>query len=121
MRPGDIVAVYLQNSPEFIIIWLALWSIGCAPAFLNYYLAGDALVHCLRISTAKLVLVDANVECAGRVEECRKAIESDLGMTIILLDDNMKQRIQQVPAVVPEDSFRKGKRLTDPAALYYTR
>lgn len=121
MRPGDIVAVYLQNSPEFIIIWLALWSIGCAPAFLNYYLAGNALVHCLKISTAKLVLVDANVECTGRIEECREAIESGLQMNIIVLDQNMKQRIQQVPAVVPEDSFRKGMKLTSPAALYYTR
>ena len=116
-----MVAVYLQNSPDFIIIWLALWSIGCAPAFINYYLGGDALVHCLKISTARLVLVDVNEDCTGRVEECRKAIENELQMNIIVLDQNVKQRIKQVPAVVPEDSFRKGMKLTFPAALYYTR
>ena len=27
VRPGELVAFYLQNSPEFIFAWLGLWAI----------------------------------------------------------------------------------------------
>lgn len=28
VRPGHLVAVYLQNAPEFCFAWLGLWAIG---------------------------------------------------------------------------------------------
>ena len=28
VRPGQIVAFYLQNAPEFFFAWLGLWAIG---------------------------------------------------------------------------------------------
>ena len=58
VKKGDLVGFFLQNRAEFIIAWVGLWSIGCAPAAINYNLTGDALVHCLKISGAKFTLVD---------------------------------------------------------------
>ncbi|KAF2709587.1 acetyl-CoA synthetase-like protein [Pleomassaria siparia CBS 279.74] len=54
----EIVAMDFVNSEIFIWIWLGLWSIGAKPAFINYNLTGKSLIHTIRTSTARLVLVD---------------------------------------------------------------
>lgn len=46
------------NSEVFIWVWFGLWSIGAKPAFINYNLTGKPLVHTIKTSTARLVLVD---------------------------------------------------------------
>ncbi|KZF26078.1 very long-chain acyl-CoA synthetase/fatty acid transporter [Xylona heveae TC161] len=61
IKPREIVAMDFMNSPEFIFLWLGLWSIGAQPAFINYNLGGQPLLHCVRTSTARLLLVDENV------------------------------------------------------------
>ena len=35
IKPGELVAFYLQNSPEFIFAWLGLWAIVCGLASLK--------------------------------------------------------------------------------------
>ena len=71
VQPGQVVAYYLQNSAEFAISWLALWAIGCAPAFINYNLAGPALIHCLKDSGAKILFVDEDPACAAAASRSR--------------------------------------------------
>lgn len=55
---GEVVAIDFYNSEVFIWCWFALWSLGATPAFLNTSLKGEGLVHCVRTSGARLVLVD---------------------------------------------------------------
>ncbi|KZM19857.1 long-chain fatty acid transporter fat1 [Ascochyta rabiei] len=55
---GDIVAMDFVNSETFIWVWFGLWSIGAKPAFINYNLTGKSLIHTIKTSTARLVLVD---------------------------------------------------------------
>src|SRR3954451_2316560 len=92
VKKGDLVAVYLQNSAEFMAVWVALWSIGCAPAAINYNLSGDALLHCLKISGSKLLLVDEDSGCRERIGESLDAI-TDLGMKPMTLDGSLKAQI----------------------------
>tara|TARA_R110002003_G_scaffold207_4_gene16014 strand:+ start:1295 stop:3028 length:1734 start_codon:yes stop_codon:yes gene_type:complete len=54
----EIVAMDFVNSEVFIWVWFGLWSIGAKPAFINYNLTGKPLVHTIKTSTARLVLVD---------------------------------------------------------------
>lgn len=61
VAPKEIVAMDFMNSPRFCFIWLALWSIGAHPAFINYNLTDKPLLHCVRTSTARLLLVDNEV------------------------------------------------------------
>ncbi|QUC18993.1 uncharacterized protein UV8b_03234 [Ustilaginoidea virens] len=61
IRPKDVVAMDFENSDQFILVWLGLWSIGAKPAFINYNLAGEPLSHCIRAVKAKICLVDPNV------------------------------------------------------------
>ena len=53
---GDTVAVVLENSPEYVALWLGMAKIGIYPAFINTNLRGDALLHCLTVSDAKAVV-----------------------------------------------------------------
>ncbi|EEP78730.1 conserved hypothetical protein [Uncinocarpus reesii 1704] len=120
VKRGDLVAVYLQNCSEFPILWLGLWAIGCSPALINYNLAGPALMHCLKVSSAEILIVDSDPDCAGRVEEQRAAIEGELNMKPLLLDENLKSYIATFPSAVPDESFRKGIEGGSPACLFYT-
>ncbi|KAF1933990.1 putative long-chain fatty acid transporter [Didymella exigua CBS 183.55] len=57
VQKGEIVAMDFVNSEMFIWIWFGLWSIGAKPAFINYNLTGKSLIHTIKTSTARLVLV----------------------------------------------------------------
>jgi len=116
-----LVAFYLQNSPEFIFAWLGLWAIGCAPAMINFNLAGDALIHCLRVSGAKVLLVNGDEKLQCRIEGERKAIEEQLGMELIVLSEGLKSQISLKLPERPDDSYRAGVKGNFPAALFYTR
>ena len=119
IQPGDLVAVYLMNSPEFMIIWLATFAVGCAPAMINYNLTGDALIHCLRISGAKVMIADEEEGCRQRVDET--PIERELGMHITILDAGKKREIGALPAEEPEKWYRDGMKGSFPMVLSYTR
>ncbi|KAI4244761.1 MAG: hypothetical protein LQ352_006721 [Teloschistes flavicans] len=62
VAPKEIVALVFMNCPEFLFLWFGLWSIGAYPALINYNLTGAPLIHCLRTSTARLVIVDEEVQ-----------------------------------------------------------
>ena len=53
---GDTVAIVLENSPEYVALWLGMAKIGIYPAFINTNLRGDALLHCVTVSDAKAVV-----------------------------------------------------------------
>ena len=58
VQPGEVVAMDFVNSETFIWVWFGLWSIGAKPAFINYNLTGKPLMHTIKTSTARLVIVD---------------------------------------------------------------
>ncbi|KAF3490673.1 fatty acid transporter protein [Arthroderma uncinatum] len=120
VQPGQLVALYLQNCADFPAIWLALWSIGAAPAFINYNLAGPALLHCVKVSSASLLIVDDDAACKGRIEEERTTIENEFHITPILLDDEFKKHISTFPTVAPDVSLRRNMAGSFPGCLFYT-
>ncbi len=64
VRSKDIVALDFMNCPQFVFLWLALWSLGAVPAFINYNLTGKPLIHSIRVSTARLLIVDPEIKSA---------------------------------------------------------
>ncbi|KAL8714551.1 MAG: hypothetical protein Q9220_001499 [cf. Caloplaca sp. 1 TL-2023] len=75
IAPKEIAALTFMNCPEFIFLWMGLWSIGAYPALINYNLTGAPLIHCLKTSTARIVLVDEEIS-ARFTEEVVSAISS---------------------------------------------
>ncbi|KAI1393039.1 acetyl-CoA synthetase-like protein [Hypoxylon trugodes] len=116
VKPKDIVAVDLQNSDHFIFVCFGLWSIGAKPAYINFNLTGQALIHCVKTAEAALMLVDP--EIAANVDEhVREKLE---GLRIQLLTDEVKAEILAVDPVRPPDSLRTGQSAKDPGILIYT-
>ncbi|MCJ1355531.1 MAG: hypothetical protein MMC33_005523 [Icmadophila ericetorum] len=120
VQPGSIVAVYLQNQPEFIFLWIALWALGSSPVFLNWNLAGEPLVHCIKISGAKIMIFDTEEGCSGRINAVKNKLEEDLQIRTIPLTDELKSKIATLPASRPDDRYRANVTPTSPAMLIYT-
>jgi fatty-acyl-CoA synthase len=56
---GDVVALLMENRPEYMACWLGLAKVGAIGALINTHLTGSPLAHCLRISEARhLILGD---------------------------------------------------------------
>ena len=121
MKPKDLVSFYLTNSPDFVFAWLGLWAIGAAPAMINYNLAGKALMHCLGVSGASLLLVDEDPALRARVEEVQEQIEGELKMRIIVMDKDVKNGIRSLNAERPSDTYRERVKGDDPMVIFYTR
>lgn len=121
VQPRDLVATVMTNTPEFCFQWLGCWSIGAAPALINYHLTGEALVHCVRVSGGKVMIVDWDPEVVQRVEEVRGILEGELGIKIVILDEATRAAINALPVIRPDDSLRRGMEPTFPMCLIYTR
>jgi acyl-CoA synthetase (AMP-forming)/AMP-acid ligase II len=100
---------------------LGLWSIGAAPAMINYNLAAKALVHCLKVPKVKLLLVDEDPELRKRIEDEQATLEGELDIKIVVMDSLVKADIRTQKTERPEDLYREGVKGTSPAALIYTR
>lgn len=120
VKPGDMVATYLMNSADFMVIWLGLFCIGCAPAHLNYNLKGESLIHCLRVAGVKMVLVDSDPECAARFDACKEQAEKDLNVTSFTVGNTLLDKVYSGPVLLPGDEYREHVKGTDPTCLLYT-
>lgn len=121
VRPHSLVGFYLQNSPDFMLAWLGLWAIGAAPAMINWNLSGKALVHCVKMSGAVILLVDEDESVRARVYEQADVLQSELGMSCVTLDRELKATIYGLDAKRPENTYRDDVKGNWPMCLFYTR
>ncbi|TPX36688.1 hypothetical protein SmJEL517_g01381 [Synchytrium microbalum] len=56
VRPGEIIPLMVENSPEYVIAWLAILKVGGVVACINHNLRSNALLHCLKVATGKMIL-----------------------------------------------------------------
>jgi fatty-acyl-CoA synthase len=52
IRRGDVVALAMENRPEFFFTWFGLAKLGAVVAFLNTHIGGRALAHALQVTGA---------------------------------------------------------------------
>lgn len=88
---------------------------------INFNLTGDALIHCLKVSGAKILIIDGEEKINSRVEGVRDRIEQELHMQAIVLDQRLKLAIAARPVERPDDSYRAGLKGDFPAIVIYTR
>lgn len=67
VRRGDVIALAMENRPEFLVTWFALAKVGAVAAFLNTHIGGRALAHALDVTGARRVIVG---------EECLSAFDA---------------------------------------------
>ncbi|XP_055383921.1 long-chain fatty acid transport protein 1-like [Condylostylus longicornis] len=59
-KNGDVIALLLENSPEFIGIWLGLSKIGCIIPLINTNLRNKSLLHSIKIAKSKCIIYGEN-------------------------------------------------------------
>jgi acyl-CoA synthetase (AMP-forming)/AMP-acid ligase II len=125
IKPKEIVAVDFMNSPEFVFITLGLWSLGAVPAYINYNLTGPALVHCVKTSTARLLLVDPNIE-HNLTEEVRSTFASPtfrneaFPLEVVTVDTGFATSLSYFPPYRAPDSARSDLTGRSPSCLIFT-
>jgi len=67
LKKGDLIALDMDNRPEFITTWMGMAKLGGASALINHNLKGKSLVHCVSISGAKVFVF--GIEVAALVAE----------------------------------------------------
>ncbi len=145
LERGDIVALLMENRPEFIGIWLGLSRIGVVSALLNTNLSGERLAHCMREAGARhwivgSELVDAAASAVPELEDVPGLFVSERpggevaagaeagqdGVVSTALGElgsgigNFDDRIRSQPTTAIESSLREGRRAGDGLFLIYT-
>ena len=88
---------------------------------INVNLVSDALIHCLKVSGARILLVDENEKCRARIGAESQRIEAELEMKIVDLSGQLKKEIAGKKAERIDEVYRKDIKGNSPVALFYTR
>ncbi|PGH13866.1 hypothetical protein AJ80_06135 [Polytolypa hystricis UAMH7299] len=128
VKKGEIVAMDFMNSAAFVFVWMGLWSIGASPAFINYNLANVSLEHCVKMSSARLLLVDEEVYREKFSEEVLRKFgdegfrdgEGGGKVEVVVYDKGFEERALRAESVREKDECRTGVVGSDIAMLIYT-
>ncbi|KAI0173067.1 fatty acid transporter [Hypoxylon sp. FL1284] len=118
VQPGDLVAFFMANSPDFVFAWMGLFSIGAAPALINHNLTKQALLHCLGIAETKLVFADGAPQLLERLDAVKDELAAQ-GVRIMKLDE-VRPEINGTRGERPPDELRAAVRPDSPFGLFYT-
>jgi fatty-acyl-CoA synthase len=66
LQPGEAVALFMENRPEYVSFWYGLSKIGVVVGLINHNLTDKALAHCVNIADAKIILTGADQDEAVR-------------------------------------------------------
>ena len=61
-QKGEVVALFMENRPEYVFIWLGLAKIGVITSLINFNLRLDSLLHCITVSNAKALIFSTDYD-----------------------------------------------------------
>jgi fatty-acyl-CoA synthase len=127
LRPGSVVALMMDNRPEFPLVWLALAKVGIVTALLNTSARGQVLRHALEQTRAVALIYGS--ECAARVAslgeadlpallfESRHPDDPPVSGPTTLRPRSLEAAMDEASDTDPSRSYRAAVRLGEP--LYY--
>lgn len=78
LRKGDVVALLMNNEPDFVHVWFGLAKLGCVVAFLNSNVRSNCLLHCVRTCQPRALVVGADL--LGTLEEILASLPADVSV-----------------------------------------
>jgi fatty-acyl-CoA synthase len=129
LKPGSVVALMMDNRPEFPLVWLGLAKVGIVTALLNTSARGRVLRHALEQTRAEALVYGS--ECAERIATLAAA---ELPLPALLFEAahpdgapsisvtafkprSLEAAMAQAAQADPPRSYRAAVRLGEP--LYY--
>lgn len=126
VQQGEYVALDFMNSAEFLFLNLALWSLGAHPALLNYNLTAEPFLHCVRTSSARLVILDPEIATKVLTDDVKATVSSPtfrnnaLPVETCVLTAGLMSSLDYFPPYRAPDSARAGLVGRDVCALIST-
>lgn len=129
VQRDDVVAVDLVNSPRFLFLALAIWSLGAVPALINYNLVGEAFLHSVRVSSARLCIVDPELAPQVLTEATTAVLQAAdfrgqgaAPLQTVIWDVNLQASLESVqsPPFRASDAARSGATLRATSVLIFT-
>ena len=104
LKKGDIVALDMDNRPEFLITWLGVAKAGGASALINHNLKDKSLIHCAKVSDAKffvfgIELADKVADVAGDLKQAGMRLFCQGGT--VGFAESLDKPLQQYPRTRP--------------------
>jgi fatty-acyl-CoA synthase len=130
LRRGDVVALLMENRPEYLAIWMGLSKLGVVTALINTQLKGRMLRHALGTSRAHHLILGA--ECADHfattAEDLERCLEVWVEIDPSLADASepaswgfdLRQSLAGRPETNPPASWRDGLVSGDDLLYIYT-
>uniref|UniRef100_A0A914WZ87 Very long-chain fatty acid transport protein n=1 Tax=Plectus sambesii TaxID=2011161 RepID=A0A914WZ87_9BILA len=66
LKQGDVVALYMEQSPEFVAAWMGLSKVGIITAWINYNLKHEPLAHCINTAQSTAIVCSPSLHNAIR-------------------------------------------------------
>ncbi|OAP62208.1 hypothetical protein AYL99_04411 [Fonsecaea erecta] len=124
--PGEIVAMDFMNGPPFLFLTMALWSLGALPAFINYNLTSTSFVHSVKTSSARLLIVDPEIESKVLTDETKAIFSAPnfrnnaFPLEVAVLTPGLQSSLEYFPPYRAPDSARSGVVGRSPCVLIST-
>jgi len=105
VKPGDKVAIYLPSCPEYVVSYLAIWSIGACSVPLDFMLTADEILSCLSHCEAKILVTKhkanislsdlrTNLSLLENIISCQPKDEQVLGFEdLIAAESNLPAKV----------------------------
>uniref|UniRef100_A0A1I7XRI2 long-chain-fatty-acid--CoA ligase n=1 Tax=Heterorhabditis bacteriophora TaxID=37862 RepID=A0A1I7XRI2_HETBA len=107
-RAGDVVALYMDNSVDFVAAWMGLAKIGVITAWINSNLKREPLAHCISTSRAKAIITTVSLHTVLYESICEGILSVDnISLYILGQPQNglpfccLKEKLQSQRAVEP--------------------
>ncbi|MEX0840204.1 MAG: long-chain-acyl-CoA synthetase [Parvibaculum sp.] len=119
---GDVIALMMENRPEYLVAWLGIIKAGATAALINTNLTKGPLAHCLNISNASHLIL--GTELAENYSTATDQLERPMtvwatGGSVQGANNLDAALAQQSGDPLPAD-FRAGLTIEDDALYIYT-
>ncbi len=123
LKPGDVVAVFMENRPDYVAAWIGLSKVGVASALINVNLMDRQLAHCINIADVKVIITgeeqDEAIASADGLLEGNPPVWT-LGGTVTNAVRDLEAALAAVPDTRPDRSAREGMKAGELCLYVYT-
>jgi fatty-acyl-CoA synthase len=115
---GEVVALFMENRPDYICAWLGLLKIGAVAALINTNLRGAPLAHSVAVAAPRHAIVGH--ELASAYDAAAAILEKKPQLWIQGERGNLDAALAEASCVAPDKSVRAGITAKDTAFYIYT-